>query len=87
MKIPKKELLDADLPYDGDVIEDNMVDHSRWAVGHEVIFRWKDGKTYRAYYRHGATESQDERAWEYEDEVECTEVHQVEKTIKVWEAV
>jgi len=40
------------------------------------------------HYSVGATESQWERPWEYEgEEIECTEVHQIEKLIKVWESV
>ncbi|GAV11406.1 hypothetical protein [Paenibacillus sp. NAIST15-1] len=69
------------------LIRDDITDNSRWSIHHEIIFKWTDGKFYRAYYSVGATESQDEAPWEYEDEVECVEVYQVEKMVKVWEDV
>ncbi|OAJ75188.1 hypothetical protein AYJ08_05865 [Brevibacillus sp. SKDU10] len=70
-----------------EVISDQIVDQSRWSVYHDIIFKWIDGKYYSTGYSVGATECQDERPWEYESEVECVEVHQVEKLVKVWEAV
>lgn len=39
----------------------------------------------RTTYSRGATESQDERPWEYEKTVKATLVREVEKTVKVWE--
>jgi hypothetical protein len=91
IKIPREELREYGLPDDGyegvEVIEDNVVDNSRWSIYHELIFRWHDGKTYRTDYSVGATEMQDESPWEYSEEVECTEVHKVPKTVEVWEAV
>ncbi|ATO52133.1 hypothetical protein BrL25_19035 [Brevibacillus laterosporus DSM 25] len=69
------------------MILDQIVDQSRWSIHHDIIFKWIDGKYYSTGYSVGATECQDERPWEYENEVECTEVHQVEKMVKVWEAV
>lgn len=72
------------LPYNA--IEDNIIDNSRWSIVHEIIFE-HDGKFYQTYYSVGATECQDESPWEYEDEVECTEVEkkivQVEKWVPV----
>lgn len=35
-------------------------------------------------YSEGATEYQDERPWEYEDEVKCTEVELKEAKVKKW---
>lgn len=93
MLISKNELVDEELPYtrsDGKTVgalEDTIIDVDRWSIIHEIVFLWKDGKTYRTGYSVGATEHQEERPWEYEDEVECTEVHQVEKLVKVWEPV
>lgn len=69
------------------VISDKITDHSRWSVGHELIFSHED-KTYRTHYSVGATESQEEGPWDDEDEgVECCEVQPVEKTVTVYEAV
>ena len=71
--IKKTELKD---PYDiiHGALEDNIVDHGRWNVQHELIFKWTDGKVYRTFYSVGATEYQPERAWMYEDEIKCEEV-------------
>jgi hypothetical protein len=85
IKFTKEFLKDElDLPYSA--LEDNIVDTSRWSIHHEIIFE-HEGKYYKTYYSEGATEMQDERPWEYDKEIECTEVHQVDKVVKVWEAV
>ena len=85
MKFSKEMLInELDLPYSAKI--DKVVDNTRWSVIHEIIFE-HEGKFYRTSYSVGATEEQDEGPWEYDDEVECTEVHEVEKVVKVWEAV
>lgn len=71
-----------DLPYGA--IEDKVIDTSRWSTYHEIVFEDKDGKTYQTGYSCGATECQDESPWEYEDEVECTEVELKEVMVKKW---
>ena len=77
-----EDLLDIGLPFDcegGEVLERTIVDQSRWAVEYELVFRLpkqKRGAAWRTTYRVGATEMQDERPWENEDEVTCTLVHQ-----------
>lgn len=71
------------LPYDGDVMEDNIIENDRWTITHEIVFEDK-GKFYKTRYSEGATEMQDERPWEYENEVECTEVELREVTIQKW---
>jgi len=82
MKFPKQEMLDM-LNF-GIVIEDNIVGHRRWSVDHEIVFK-RDGKFYTSSYSIGATESQDESPWEYDgNNVECTEVCRVTKTVEVW---
>lgn len=73
-----------DMLESGPIHEDRMVDHRRWAVVHEIVFE-HEGRFYRTRYSVGATESQDEGPWEGQDTVECTEVHQVPKTVMVWE--
>ena len=35
-------------------------------------------------YSEGATECQDERHWEYKDEIKCTEVELKEVKVKKW---
>lgn len=89
MRINKKVLMEYGLPDEGcdgvELIEDNIDGHSRWSVHHEIVFKWVDGKYYRACYSVGATEMQDECPWEYDDEINCTEVKptQVTKTVFV----
>jgi len=63
-----------------EIIEDEIIDNSRWSIHYRLIFK-KDDKYYQTFYSRGATESQDERPWEYEDKVECVEVEPYEKII------
>lgn len=72
---------ELDLPYSA--IKNDIVDTSRWSINHEIIFA-HDGKFYRTHYSEGATEMQDESPWEYNNEVECTEVELREVKIKKW---
>lgn len=72
---------ELDLPYSA--IKDTIVDTSRWSVQHEIIFEFQ-GKFYRTYYSVGATEMQDERPWEYDDTVECTEVEIKQVLVSKW---
>lgn len=85
-KIFKRDYLvnELDLPYNA--IEEELIDNSRWSLTYRIIFE-DNGKHYQTYYNVGATECQDERPWEYEDEVECTEVEQREVVVKKWVAV
>lgn len=70
---------------DTHVTEDNICDTSRWSEHHVVVFSYQ-GKYYQSFYSKGLTEQQDESPYEYDDaEIECTEVHQVDKIVKVWE--
>ena len=70
-----------------EIIEDEISDHTRWNVCHDIVFK-HNGKLYESYYQVGATEMQDEQPWEYEmDEVECPEVEAYEKTITAYRAV
>lgn len=83
MKFSKDYLVnELDLPYEN-AIEDNIVDTGRWSIYHKIIFE-DNGKFYRTHYSVGATECQDERPWEYEDEVECEEVELREVMVKKW---
>lgn len=85
MKFKAKFLKDdLDLPYSA--LVDTVVDTRRWSVVHEIIFE-HEGKHYQTDYSVGATEMQDERPWENEDEVECVEVRKVQKVVEVWEPV
>ena len=63
---------------DAEIISDEIVDTRRWSIDHELIFRFEN-KFYRVSYSVGATEMQDERPFENEDdEIECTEVQPVQ---------
>lgn len=69
----------------GNSVKTDIVDSSRWSIHYDWIFKFED-KFYQSSYSVGATESQDESPYEYEGEwVDCHEVHQVEKLVKIWE--
>ena len=66
-------------------IEETILDHSRWSVTYEMVFKYND-KFYKTTYSRGATEYQDESPFEHEDdEIEVPEVFPVQKTITVYE--
>ena len=66
-------------------ISDVIVEHNRWSVTHERIFK-HEGRFFKTRYSVAATEGQDESPYEYEpDEIECPEVFPVERTITVYE--
>lgn len=68
-----------------EIVRKELTDTSRWSVHYELIIKRKsDGKLFRDYYSVGATESQDEQPWEY-DEPNFIEVFPVEKTVIVYE--
>jgi hypothetical protein len=75
-----KELL-RDMAYgevpDGfDVIDTKLLDHGRWSLRYEQIFRF-DGKIYVTQFSKGATEMQDERPYDYAPEqIECPEMEE-----------
>ena len=83
-KIFSKDYLknELGLPYENAIV-DKIIDTTRWSIVHEIIFE-DNGKFYQTTYSEGATEMQDERPWEYEDEVECTEVELCEVKVKKW---
>jgi hypothetical protein len=68
-----------------EVIEDELIDESRWSLHYRMIFKY-DEKYYETFYSKGATEQQDESPYEFEDdEIECVEVFPIEKVITVYE--
>ena len=83
MKFKKEFLQDivhGDAP-DVEIIKDDIIEHSRWSVLHELVFR-HGGNLYMTTYSVGATESQDESPFEYDDdEIEVTEVVAKEVTV------
>lgn len=88
----KKEFM-IDLVYgeledeDASIVEDKIIETSRWSVIHKIVFKFND-KFYESNYSIGATEMQDEGPYEYsKNEIECPEVRLVEKLMKVYERV
>lgn len=83
-KVFSKDYLkdELDLPYSNTVV-DQIIDTTRWSIVHKIVFE-DNGKFYQTTYSEGATEMQDERPWEYDDEVECTEVELREVKVKKW---
>ena len=82
MKFTKEFLQDEQ----GITVYDKIIDHSRWAVGHERVFE-HEGKFYRTTYRVGATEYQDEQPYEYDaNEIECIEVVPIEQVVIIYVA-
>lgn len=82
MKFTKEFLIETNGD-DNDVVNE-IRDTSRWSVQYYRVFKF-EGKFYAAPYQIGATEQQDESAYEYEgDEIECPEVEEYTKTIKAY---
>jgi hypothetical protein len=70
-----------------EVIRDTIEENTRWAILHSMIFKYED-KYYETSYRVGATEQQDERPYEWEDdEIDCYEKVQAEKTVVIYNPV
>lgn len=70
-----------------EIISKTLEDNSRWSLEYEMIFKFKD-KYYRTWYERGATECQDERPYEYDDdEIEVVEVEPFEETVTSYRAV
>lgn len=67
-------------------VEDEIIDHTRWSVVHEMIFQQiSTGKFYRSHYNRGATEMQDERPYEYDgDIIACEQVVKEEVMTSKW---
>ena len=63
-------------PLNFECVLKELVDTSRWSTIHEVVYKdLETGKFYESSYRKGATESQDERPYEYDGaEIELCEV-------------
>lgn len=68
------------------ILRNEQVDNTRWSIVYDLVFK-HDGKLYQTSYSRGATEQQDESPWQYDDEVECTEVEAYEKTVTDYRAI
>lgn len=74
-----EEVLDSDM-----IVEEEVVDHTRWSVVYRIVFRFND-KFYSSHYSVGATEQQDESPYEYDpEEIECPEVKEEQKLVTVY---
>jgi len=76
MKFKKEDL--QSLVYDESTdlikIREEMVDSSRWSLMYDLVFKYDD-HYFRVSYSIGATEQQDECAFEYSlDLIDCVEV-------------
>lgn len=72
---------------DAEIVEDEIIDHSRWSVHHYLVFQF-EGKHYGLPYSRGATEMQDESPLEYEpDRIAVVEVEPVEIVKRDWRPV
>jgi hypothetical protein len=89
MRFKREEMIE--LISGGDVggvelVSDVLVGTTRWSNVHQIIFKVLD-TYYRAEYCTGATEYQDERPWDGQDEVEAEEVRPVPTVVINYEAV
>ena len=65
------------------IVEDNIVDHHRWSVEHELIFKHL-GVHYKTSYFVGATESQFQSPWEEDEFVDCIVVESRVVEVDQW---
>lgn len=90
MKLTKEEgqeMVWGDNP-DFETVESSVSDTSRWSVHYDGVFKHlPSGKHYSASWSVGATESQDESPFEYEDEVTIYEVVAREVIVTQWVGV
>lgn len=86
VRFPREQMMLVLGEDEGRIISDEIIDHTRWSVVHDLVFEL-NGQLYSTSYSTGATESQDERPWEDLKSVKCIEVRPVEKTIVVYEPI
>lgn len=82
-KVFSKDYLKNKFDLPANIVVDKIIDATRWSIVHEIVFE-DNGKFYQTTYSEGATEMQLESPWEYENEVECTEVELREVKVKKW---
>jgi hypothetical protein len=80
MKFDKDVMIDiayGDCPDGYEKMEDKIVETTRWSILHSMVFKF-EGKFYQSSYWVGATEQQDESAYEHDGDgegmIRCTEV-------------
>jgi hypothetical protein len=86
-KADARDLVYRDHP-DFEVIQDRIIDTSRWSVHHEIVVKHTEtNKFYKTTYSKGATEYQDEQPFEDDDEVILKEVIPVETAVIVYKEI
>lgn len=81
-KFPKATMESILWGDEGKIHLDSIVSTSRWSITHRLVFSPEgEEKLYETEYSTAATELQCEQPFEYQDEVECTEVEAFEKVI------
>ena len=88
MKFKKDDLIallwDDGAPDGYAIVEDEILDTTRWSIVHVLVFSVGE-QLFQIDYSVGATESQDESPFEYApDEIECQEVFPHEVTTIVY---
>lgn len=69
---------------DVEVVQEEILDTTRWSIIYERIFKYKE-KYYKTTFSVGATECQPERAYDDDpNEVECPEVFPVQTMITTY---
>ncbi len=82
-----REIIDSNSE-DFDIVLQEITDTSRWSIHYYIVVKRKsDGKFFASNYRVGATECQDERPFEYDDEAVFIEVAPVEEIKIVYKVV
>lgn len=77
-----------DVDYPAQIIQDTYVGRRRWSEDRRCVFRAPDdGLVYRVAYSVGLTEHQEERPWEYTNEVSGVRVMGQERTVIEWVVV
>ncbi|MNL74347.1 hypothetical protein D3C87_1999720 [compost metagenome] len=85
-----QELLWDDFdPDKWEVMTNKLIGKSRWSLRYHQVFKDKiSNKYYETFYSQGATESQDEGPYEYDDdEIDCNEVAPVEVVVTQYKVV
>ena len=77
----REQIDEWELPFGGGdmVVKDEMLDHTRWSILHELIFRAPDdGKLWRLVYEIPATERQECDRW---PDLEAVEMEAFTETV------
>jgi len=88
MKFDKKYLQNVVWSEEGEIIENKIIETSRWSIHYRMIFKTEDGRLFETFYERGATEMQDQQPYEYDsDEIECSEVKPVKTVVTIYERI